>query len=562
MTSFERRQQILKLIQKRPGIKVTELAKRLSVSEGTIRNDLNAMQRDGQITRVRGGAVPLGERSILNAAFAERAQQNPEAKMWIARRAAEMIEDGDSIIMDASSSVFSMVPHLKNRQNLTIITNGIELGLALAKNASHTVILLGGFLRADGTSVVGHLGEKILDELHVKTAFVSCSGFSLEAGLTEVDIQEVQIKEKMMHCADSVVALVDSSKFGKVDLTSFAGLDQISHIFSDKNLPSQYIKAIRNSNTALTICGETTALSYTPYSQTNGHYKIGFANLGETMPFAVDVRRGIEYAAKKAGNIDLVVTDNQLNGEVALKVADRLIAEEVDLAIEFQIDEKIGNQIIDKFNQANIPVIAVDIPMLGATFFGVDNYRAGKLAGVALGEWVSKHWRGECDRLIVLEEPKAGALPAARIQGQLDGLETVVGKINAAKIIHLDCGNTSEVSRMAILQTLKSLPHARKLAIISFNDDAAWGAVQATRQLGREKDVAIVGQGADRLLRKELRRPDTPVIGSTAYWPEKYGEQVIPVALKILKGQVVPPAVYNQHIFINKQNINQYYPNP
>ena len=262
MTSFERRQQILKLIQKHPGIKVTELATRLSVSEGTIRNDLNAMQRDGQITRVRGGAVPLGERAILNAAFAERAQQHPQAKAWIARRAAEMIEDGDSIIMDASSSVFSIVPHLKNRQNLTIITNGIELGLALAKNASHTVILPGGFLRADGTSVVGHLGEKILDELHVKTAFVSCSGFSLEAGLTEVDIQEVQIKEKMMHCADSVVALIDSSKFGKVDLTPFAALEQISHIITDKNLPGQYIKELRSRKVALTLCDETNALFY------------------------------------------------------------------------------------------------------------------------------------------------------------------------------------------------------------------------------------------------------------------------------------------------------------
>jgi len=97
--------------------------------------------------------------------------------------------------------------------------------------------------------------------------------------------------------------------------------------------------------------------------------------------------------------------------------------------IEYQIDEKAGNRIMDRFRQAGIPVIAVDIPMNGATFFGVDNYRAGHLAGVAQGEWIAAHWHGQVDRVIALVEPRAGTLPAARIQGQLDGLQSVVGEV-------------------------------------------------------------------------------------------------------------------------------------
>ena len=144
-------------------IKVTELAPRLAVSEGTIRNDLRFLEKAGRLTRVRGGAVPRDEqRHYMNASFAARVQKRQDAKNWIARRAAEMVEDGDSILLDASTTVFAMVPYLQERRNLRIVTNGFEVGLALAKNSSNSVILIGGTISSRGTSVVGHLGESLL----------------------------------------------------------------------------------------------------------------------------------------------------------------------------------------------------------------------------------------------------------------------------------------------------------------------------------------------------------------------------------------------------------------
>jgi ribose transport system substrate-binding protein len=561
MTTFERRQRIIRLLREQSGIRVGELARRLDVSQGTIRNDLKALQQAGQITRVRGGAIVRESHQYASPSFAARVQVQAEAKRKIARRAAEMIEDGDSIILDASSTVFAMVPYLQDVHNLTIVTNGIEAGLALARNSSHTIILVGGVLRPDGTSVVGHLGEKILADLHIKTAFVSCSGFSVDAGLTEVDIQEVQVKSRMIACAERVVALIDSSKFGRVDLTSFAGLEQVSHIFTDSDVDPRFIEQLRSTRAALTVCGDGMATSFTPCDQDLTHYKIGFANLGDQMSFPLDVRRSLERAAKRAGNVDLIVADNALSGEVALQVADYLIAQDVDLAIEYQIDETTGNLISDKFHRADIPVIAVDIPMIGATYFGVDNYRAGYMAGAALGNWLQENWGGRFDQLIVLEERRAGALPAARIQGQLDGLQQIVGHVPPSHILYLDSGNTSEVSESQMLAALRRLPDRHRLAVLSFNDDAVMGALAAARRLGREADVVIVGQGADRLVRQQLRRPDSRIVGSTAYWPEKYGGRLIDVAIKLLRGEPVPPAVYNQHIFITRDNLDEYYPN-
>jgi ribose transport system substrate-binding protein len=560
MTIFERRQRIVGLLREQPGIRVPELADLLDVSEGTIRNDLRALDEAGKVTRVRGGAVVQEGRNFISPAFAARTQVNTVAKKRIARWAADMVEDGDSVLLDSSSTVFHVAPFLQDRSNLTIITNGIEVAHALAENSSHTIILIGGVLRPDRALTVGYLGEKILENLHIKTAFVSCSGFSVETGLTQVDIQEAQLKSRMIESAERVVALIDSTKFGKVDLTPFATVEQVSHILTDSALNPQYIDEIRQTCANLTVCGENTISSYTPCSEELGRYKIGFANQSEQLPFAIDVRRGLERAASDAGHIDLILADNQLDGEIAQRVADRLIAEGVDLAIEYQVDEQVGSLIMNKFQRAGIPVIAVDIPMVGATFFGVDNYRAGHMAGAALGNWIADAWNGQFERLVILEEPRVGALPAARLLGQIDGLEEVVGEIDATKRIYLDSGNTSEQSQTEMLNALKDLPDQHRIAVVTINDDAAIGALSAARELGREADVVIVGQGADRIARGEIRHPDSRIIGSTAYWPERYGEKLIPLAVKILQGQAVPPAVHIDHEFINADNIDAFYP--
>jgi ribose transport system substrate-binding protein len=561
MTTYERRQRILGLLRERPGIRVPELARLLSVSEGTIRNDLRALEKAGELTRVRGGAVVRDGRDFISPAFRARTEVSATAKKRIARWAAEMVQDGDSVLLDSSSTVFHIASYLLDRSNLTIVTNGIEVAYALAENPTHTIILIGGVLRPDRALTVGYLGEKILENLHIQTAFVSCSGFAVETGLTQVDIQEAQLKSRMIESVERVVALIDSTKFGKVDLTPFATVEQVSHILTDSDVAPRYIDDLRQTSANLTVCGENTTSTYTSTSQEIPHYKIGFANLGENMSFPVDVRRGLEQAAQDVSNIDLILADNQLDGEVALRVADRLIAEGVDLVIEYQIDEKAGGLIMDKFKQAGVPVIAVDIPMVGATYFGVDHYRAGRMAGEALGTWIAEHWGGSFDRLIVLEEQRPGALVETRIQGQLDGLQSIVGQISPARTIRLDSGNTSEISQANVWEALERLPDEHHLAVISFNDDAAVGAISAARQAGREEDVVIVGQGADRIARKEIRRPGSRLIGSAAYWPERYGQKLIDVAQAILRGEPVPPAVYNKHILITRDNIDEYYPN-
>jgi len=271
LTTFERRQRLLDLIRKQPGLRVPEIAAQLSVSQGTVRNDLNALALMGQLTRVRGGATIIDNTPSPHPAFATRAKVNAEAKQHIARWAADLIRDGDSILFDASTTVYHMARYLQDCRNLTVVTNGIDVARALAQNPSNTVILLGGLLHPDGASVTGILSEQLLKDLHIETAFVSCYGFSLEAGLTEIDIHEAQLKSKMIASAASVVALIDSTKFGRVTLTPFARTDQIAHIFADSSLNPEWIERLGQTCVALTVCAESTVSTYAPRDPETHH---------------------------------------------------------------------------------------------------------------------------------------------------------------------------------------------------------------------------------------------------------------------------------------------------
>ena len=291
-----------------------------------------------------------------------------------------------------------------------------------------------------------------------------------------------------------------------------------------------------------------------------GKIKIGFANLTEDIPFAVRVREGMEKAAK-ANNVELVTADNKLDGATASANADNFITQGVQGVVEFQTDEKFGKVIMDKFNAKKIPVIAIDIPMEGATFFGVNNPVAGGMAGKGLGDWIKKNWGGQIDALVMFELPQSGPTPAARMKGQRDGLESVIGKIPESKVKHLDSKNTLEEARKLMSDTLTTLPNAKHIAVVCINDDTAAGAIAAAQAAGRQKQIAVAAVDASDRGREEIRKPGSPQIGSTASFPEKYGEKIIPAMLKAIKGEKLPESLYTDHVFLTKDNVDKYYPN-
>jgi DeoR/GlpR family transcriptional regulator of sugar metabolism len=247
---------MLELLRKQPGLRVPEIAKGLGVSEGTVRNDLNALESEGLLMRVHGGAVLNEQPKNFSAAFDARNQEHKTEKARIAKQAAGLVADGDSLLLDASSTTFYFALQLSERQRLRVVTNGIDVARLLAQNPTNTVILIGGTVNPDGSSVTGLLSEQIIAELHIQKAFVSCSGFSVERGMTEVYFEEAQLKRKALESVRQGFALVDSSKMGREDLTPFARPLQITHLFTDANITNEWKDRLRWGNIPFTVCGE------------------------------------------------------------------------------------------------------------------------------------------------------------------------------------------------------------------------------------------------------------------------------------------------------------------
>jgi len=256
LTTYERRQSLLDVLRKQPGLRVPEIARTLGVSEGTVRNDLNALEEEGRLKRVHGGAVLTEQNQFQNNSFVRRYNQNVAAKVAIAREAALLVKNGDSIFLDASSTCYYLARVLSERAKLRVMTNGFEVARELAQNTSNSVILVGGVVNNDSSSVTGLLSEQIIAEMHSEKAFFSCSGFSVERGMTEVHFEEAQLKRKAIESAQQVIALITSSKIGKEDQTPFARPDQITHLFTDSAIDNKWQTHLERANISFTVCLE------------------------------------------------------------------------------------------------------------------------------------------------------------------------------------------------------------------------------------------------------------------------------------------------------------------
>jgi ribose transport system substrate-binding protein len=484
------------------------------------------------------------------------------AKALMAQQAAGLVKDGDALVLDAGSTVYHLATLLAARRDLTVVTNGLEAALLLARNPSNKVILAANMVSPDGLTLVGNLHPDLLNHFHASKCFITCSGISLAQGLTETNVDEASLKSGLLKLARQVIALIDHSKFDKIDTYRFADLQQITHLITDEAIAPDVLTSFRSAvKFPITVTGNTKTETFEPgQAATQRRYRIGFGNITEKMIFAQQVRRSLQRVVNRFENIELLIRDNNLDPQTALDNADWFVEQAVDLVIEYQVDAKAGNVIMDKFNRAGIPVIAIDIPLPGATFYGADNYRAGYIAGEALGRWIKQEWAGQLDYLIKLELARVGPVAGARLQGQQEGLETLIGPVNDNHIFSIESPVIITEVEQAVQQILHEIPADVRVAVIAINDDAAVAALKAFERAERLQQVVAVGQNADRIGREAVRQPDFPFIGTTRFAPEKYGERIIDLALKLLHGKVVPPAVYNQHVFITRENIDDYYP--
>jgi ribose transport system substrate-binding protein len=287
--------------------------------------------------------------------------------------------------------------------------------------------------------------------------------------------------------------------------------------------------------------------------------RIGYAAQGQESSFDREVRASLVRAAERE-NVELIVVDNRYRPKVALRSADYLIREQVDLAIEFQTDEMIASAIASKYLEADIPFIAIDIPHPGATYFGANNYQAGLLAGHYLGRWAKKSWGGEVEELLLIELLRAGSLPKARLRGVVAGVTSSMRLPDRCRIVSIDGDGQFQTTLERVRKHLRE-SRARHVLVGAANDSSALGALRAFQEAGRASSCAVAGQNAELEARAGLRSSGTRLVASVAYFPEKYGDGLIQLALDILAHKAVPPAVFTRHQIVTPATVDHFYPN-
>ncbi len=288
-------------------------------------------------------------------------------------------------------------------------------------------------------------------------------------------------------------------------------------------------------------------------------YRIGYAAQGQDSSFPREVRAGLLGAAERE-QVELIVVDNRYQPKIALKNAEQLIREGVDLVIEFQTDESVAPAIASRYHEAGIPMIAIDIPHPGATYFGANNYEAGLVAGRYLARWAKQRWNGVVDELLLLEIARAGPLPRARVRGVVAGVKETLRESPDLQVVFLDGDGQFKTSLERVRRHLRE-SRAEHILVGAANDPSALGAARAFQEAGRATTCAIVGQNAEPDARAELREPRTPLVASVGYFPEKYGDGLIRLALDILQRKAVPPAVFVRHQIVTRDNVDHLYPN-
>ncbi len=286
--------------------------------------------------------------------------------------------------------------------------------------------------------------------------------------------------------------------------------------------------------------------------------KIGYISLGETVPFVGLVTQGIRDSAKKAG-VELVFCDSQLDAQKAIDCARQMKTQGVKGILNFQVDASASPRVCAA--GPDVPVVAIDIHQAPCekVFYGADNKNAGTFAGKALGEYAKKNFNCEIDALPVLDQAAAGEVVAQRLAGMVDGVKASCPDVNGEKVPYK---GTTDSAIQPIRDTLSRLPKAKHILLVAVNDDGVIGAIKGAEQVNRANDIYVAGQGADPTSFPYLCGTKTfkNWIADTAYFPERYGETVVPLLLKLINGETTEDTVFVSHEAVTQDNVRDVYP--
>jgi DeoR/GlpR family transcriptional regulator of sugar metabolism len=244
LSQSERMEAVLRMLETRDYVQVAELSATFVVSEVTVRSDLTELARQGLVARIRGGVRAL-ERGHSEVGFDLRLRLEVDRKRAIARAAAAMVNEGEAVALDASTTAYYLALELRSKRELVVVTNGLLVATALADAPGITVLVTGGMLRLSAMSVVGDFGADVLRTTRINKGFLGARGLSLSRGLMDLNPDEVRIKQEMADACEQVYGIFDGTKWHRSALLAFVSVEELAGIITDSSAPSDEVEAWR-----------------------------------------------------------------------------------------------------------------------------------------------------------------------------------------------------------------------------------------------------------------------------------------------------------------------------
>ena len=236
--TLHRRAKILDQLESIGQVKVTDLSRQFKVSEVTIRNDLTLMEQKSLLVRARGGAIKA-QRVAVDYLISVQTRQHHKEKEAIGRKAIELINDDDTIILDAGTTTMEIAKNLIKFKNLTVITNALNIAIRLADLKNIKLVIPGGILRQNTFSLVGPSAEESIRNFYCDKVFLGANGIDSRYGISTTSIEESYLNRYMIKIAREVVLVVDSSKFLQRTFTFVAPISAFNAIITDEDIPSE-----------------------------------------------------------------------------------------------------------------------------------------------------------------------------------------------------------------------------------------------------------------------------------------------------------------------------------
>lgn len=258
MKPLERRERIIELLKEHGRVEVTALRRLLNTSEMTIRRDLDALEKLGEVTRVYGGAV-LKPKNHFDLPIEIREVEHLAEKQQMAALAARLVRNHEAIALDASSTALELAKALKNHASLTVVTSSLPIAMTLGRSPGIATYVTGGRIRRRNLSLVSSAAVRSIQKYRVDKAFISADGFSCRHGLTDCSPEETETKQAMIAVAKEVIALIDASKFGQVAFSQVCEAEKLTTLITSAGAPSDELAKVAELGVKVYVAGQETA---------------------------------------------------------------------------------------------------------------------------------------------------------------------------------------------------------------------------------------------------------------------------------------------------------------